>query len=75
MLRSSFIAVAIGWALAGQSAAQTTAATVDEKSIGLYQQAPGDWLSNGRTYAEQRYSPLARVDAGNVCMLRRTTGA
>jgi quinohemoprotein ethanol dehydrogenase len=44
-------------------------ANVDQKAIGLYQQASADWLSNGRTYAEQRYSPLARITAGNVSRL------
>jgi quinohemoprotein ethanol dehydrogenase len=28
--------------------------------------APGEWLSNGRTYSEQRFSPLKRIDASNV---------
>ncbi|MGB7369975.1 PQQ-dependent dehydrogenase, methanol/ethanol family [Erythrobacter sp.] len=31
--------------------------------------ADGDhanWISHGRTYSEQRYSPLAQIDAGNV---------
>ena len=31
--------------------------------------ADGEWLSYGRTYDEQRFSPLARVDAGNVAQL------
>jgi len=26
----------------------------------------GEWLSNGRTYSEQRYSPLTQIDAANV---------
>src|SRR6185436_2039862 len=29
----------------------------------------GEWLSYGRTYDEQRFSPLTRVDAGNVGQL------
>jgi PQQ-dependent dehydrogenase (methanol/ethanol family) len=28
--------------------------------------APGEWLSYGRTYDEQRFSPLARINDGNV---------
>jgi len=28
--------------------------------------APGEWLSNGRTYGEQRYSPLAQITPANV---------
>jgi PQQ-dependent dehydrogenase (methanol/ethanol family) len=31
--------------------------------------ADGEWLSYGRTYDEQRYSPLARIDVGNVNQL------
>jgi alcohol dehydrogenase (cytochrome c)/quinohemoprotein ethanol dehydrogenase len=30
---------------------------------------PGEWLSYGRTYDEQRFSPLERIDAGNVAQL------
>lgn len=28
--------------------------------------APGDWLSYGRTYDEQRFSPLAQINGANV---------
>jgi alcohol dehydrogenase (cytochrome c)/quinohemoprotein ethanol dehydrogenase len=31
--------------------------------------APGEWLSTGRTYDEQRFSPLAQIGAGNVGQL------
>ncbi len=30
---------------------------------------PGDWLAHGRTYGEQRYSPLDQIDASNVDQL------
>ncbi len=30
---------------------------------------PAEWISHGRTYSEQRYSPLARVHEGNVAQL------
>jgi quinohemoprotein ethanol dehydrogenase len=33
---------------------------------------PGNWLSNGRTYDEQRFSPLKEIDAGNVKQLGLT---
>lgn len=29
----------------------------------------GNWLMHGRTYAEQRHSPLAQIDAANVAQL------
>src|SRR5579863_6836491 len=52
-------------ALAGVLAAQD----VDSRAIGTFEQAAGDWLSNGRTYAEQRYSPLRQINAGNVAQV------
>jgi quinohemoprotein ethanol dehydrogenase len=60
------LGIGISWLQASLAA---TPARVDEKAIGLFEQAPADWLSNGRTYAEQRYSPLSRVDARNVSRL------
>jgi quinohemoprotein ethanol dehydrogenase len=30
---------------------------------------PGNWMSHGRTYSEQRYSPLKRIDDDNVANL------
>ena len=30
---------------------------------------PGEWLSHGRTYGEQRFSPLAKIDQDNVAEL------
>src|ERR1700731_3636216 len=60
------LGLGMGWM---QAASAATPASVDEQAIGLYEQAPADWLSNGRTYAEQRYSPLSRVDARNVSRL------
>ncbi|WP_305097437.1 PQQ-dependent dehydrogenase, methanol/ethanol family [Croceibacterium aestuarii] len=31
--------------------------------------APGEWISTGRTYAEEHYSPLDQINAGNVGQL------
>jgi PQQ-dependent dehydrogenase (methanol/ethanol family) len=39
-------------------------ATVDGARIA--DPAPGEWLSNGRSYAEQRFSPLKQIDAKTV---------
>ncbi|MCP4005732.1 MAG: PQQ-dependent dehydrogenase, methanol/ethanol family [bacterium] len=33
---------------------------------------PGNWLTHGRTYSEQRFSPLDEVDADNVHQLQAT---
>jgi quinohemoprotein ethanol dehydrogenase len=45
------------------------ALAVDGASIGLFQQQPSEWLSTGRTYSEQHYSPLDRITAANVSRL------
>ena len=30
---------------------------------------PGSWMSHGRTYSEQRFSPLAKINKDNVGQL------
>ncbi|WP_293389434.1 PQQ-dependent dehydrogenase, methanol/ethanol family [Nevskia sp.] len=42
---------------------------VDTARIAAGDSEPGNWLSTGRTYNEQRYSPLEKVNAGNVAKL------
>src|SRR5271165_4408494 len=44
-------------------------AAVDAARIEAADSEPGSWLSYGRTYDEQRFSPLKRIDAGNVRQL------
>ncbi len=50
---------------AGLSQARTIndAALADESNA-------SDWLAYGRTYSEQRYSPLTQINAGNVAKLQ-----
>ena len=43
-----------------------TIAAVDGAAIEAADQHPGDWLSHGRTYSEQRYSPLSQITPANV---------
>ena len=45
------------------------AAQVDATRIVQADQDAGNWLTTGRTYSEQRFSPLAKIDAGNVKQL------
>ena len=40
------------------------AATVD--AVRIANPAPGEWLENGRSYSEQRFSPLNQIDTSNV---------
>ena len=44
-------------------------AQVDATRIVQADQDPGNWLTHGRTYSEQRFSPLAKIDASNVKQL------
>jgi quinohemoprotein ethanol dehydrogenase len=41
-------------------------AAVDGARIGAADQEPGNWMSHGRTYDEQRFSPLKKINDGNV---------
>ena len=43
-----------------------TTAGVDGQRIQAADSEPGNWLTHGRTYSEQRFSPLAGIDDGNV---------
>lgn len=39
---------------------------VDGKRIAAADQAPGEWLTHGRTYGEQRFSPLTQISKTTV---------
>ena len=43
-----------------------TTAGVDGQRIQAADSEPGNWLTHGRTYSEQRFSPLAGIDDSNV---------
>ncbi|OQW62407.1 MAG: hypothetical protein A4S17_07860 [Proteobacteria bacterium HN_bin10] len=44
-------------------------AAVDEARIARADSEPGNWMSHGRTYAEERYSPLDDINRENVSQL------
>jgi quinohemoprotein ethanol dehydrogenase len=44
-------------------------ATVDAERIINADNTPGEWLSHGRTYSEQRFSPLAKITDENINQL------
>ena len=44
------------------TAGPASAADVDEARIRAADSEPGNWLAHGRTYSEQRYSPLDQID-------------
>ena len=39
---------------------------VDGARIAGADSNPGEWITHGRTYSEQRFSPLEKINAGNV---------
>src|SRR5262245_65495448 len=47
-------------------AVAATAAQVDGERIQNADREPGNWMSYGRTYDEQRYSPLDKIDTASV---------
>ena len=51
-------------AMAGAAAAAPKPVTMER--IIAADREPQNWLAHGRTYGEQRYSPLQQVNAGNV---------
>jgi len=46
-----------------------SAASVDATRIVAAEKDPANWLTYGRTYSEQRFSPLTRVTATNAKQL------
>jgi quinohemoprotein ethanol dehydrogenase len=52
--------------LSAAGAASAGPARVDGARIRGADREPGNWMSHGRTYDEQRYSPLAKIDQDNV---------
>src|SRR6185369_4030529 len=60
------LALALVAACQGPSSKASGVETVDQARLENADSEPGNWLSYGRTYSEQRYSPLTKVDAKNV---------
>src|SRR5450755_1798178 len=62
------ISVALLGGFAGSAArsAQTGGKPVDGERIANTDAEPGNWLSYGRTYSEQRYSPLSGINDKNA---------
>jgi quinohemoprotein ethanol dehydrogenase len=46
-----------------------SAAAVDSARLTAADAEAGNWMSTGRTYSEQHFSPLQKIDAGNVKQL------
>jgi quinohemoprotein ethanol dehydrogenase len=61
-------ALAVLAGLSGRAAGESSRgpAAVDAARLLEADREPGNWMSHGRTYDEQRFSPLKAIDAGNV---------
>ena len=57
------LSLVIGWNILGSA---QDAGRVDGTRIAAADAEPGQWLSYGRTYDEQRFSPLDQINAENV---------
>ncbi|HEX5006318.1 MAG TPA: PQQ-dependent dehydrogenase, methanol/ethanol family, partial [Hyphomonadaceae bacterium] len=69
LLAGVAIFVAASCGEANKPAPAITAADVNGQAIIDADKRPGVWLSHGRTYSEQRYSPLKQVTGDNVTRL------
>ena len=47
-------------------------ASVDARRLQQADKEPGNWMSYGRTYSEQRFSPLAQINTENIAELGLT---
>src|SRR5258706_8895494 len=53
----------------GQAAGSHTVADVDAARMMNAERDAGNWLSYGRTYSEQRFSPLTKITSDNAKQL------
>ena len=51
---------------ASSAAKKPTTTTITAERIVSADQEPGNWLAHGRTYDEQRHSPLSQINAANA---------
>ena len=61
--------IALSTSTATFAAASKAPAAVDAKRLIAADSEPGNWMSHGRTYSEQRFSPLEQINDTNVSRL------
>jgi quinohemoprotein ethanol dehydrogenase len=66
LLLVSWMAAPAAYADAGSGAGEKKPANVDDKRLLAAASDGADWLTYGRTYNEQRYSPLTQINDKNV---------
>lgn len=65
-MRRIWAAFALLALAACQPAAKPGADNVDAARIAAADREPGNWLTHGRTYSEQRFSPLQQINAETI---------
>ena len=63
------LAPTVACLLAHAAWSASAAAAVDQQRLSAADQDPADWLSPGRTWSEQRFSPLRQIDDRNAARL------
>ena len=71
LLLASLLVVAVPLSSALAAPAKGPAAVNTQRLIAADAE-PGNWMSHGRTYSEQRFSPLEQINDGNVSRLGLT---
>jgi PQQ-dependent dehydrogenase (methanol/ethanol family) len=66
MSRAGAVALALAAVLTAGAQAPPPPADLDTKRIAAADDEPGNWLTHGRTYSEQRFSPLRAINTGTV---------
>lgn len=66
VMKQAILSAALASLCATALAAPKSPADVDGARIQAADREPGNWMSHGRTYDEQRHSPLAKIHDGNV---------
>ncbi len=64
--------LALAWACAlahAETPAPRAQRVVDDARLTAADSEPGNWLAHGRTFSEQRFSPLRQIDESNVAQL------
>jgi quinohemoprotein ethanol dehydrogenase len=68
MLRAALALLAVS--IACLAHAQSAPRAVDDARLAAAERDAANWLAHGRTWGEQRYSPLAQIDEANVARLK-----
>jgi PQQ-dependent dehydrogenase (methanol/ethanol family) len=66
LLQAALLTVVIALPVVAAEAPGQPGASVDGGKIANADASPGEWLSHGRNYYEQRFSPLAQINTSNV---------